>query len=334
MTLFQLGPVTVYRYGLLLALAGAAALLLMARLGKRQGLQQGTVSWFAVLALPCAVLCARVGCCLVSLDWLLDRGISFFWQFDKGGYMFYGALLGGILAGALAGKITRQPMGAILDAAAAPTALLLTVGRMAESLVGLGYGHDIEEWFDPWEEKSMVAWEDPSPLYRFPLGEQNYYGTWCFAIYLPEALTALAILLVLLGMKPRRAGGKALLFVLLYASFQPYWESMRQDAVLTWGFVRVNQLLSAFALLTVIILCFLALPREKRRPGLLWKSVGLLLVGCGVIMAMEFALEQKIAFLTWMRMDVCYGVMALGCLGLLFSALPLWKRAFPRLAEQ
>ena len=329
MEAFHLGPVTFYSYGLVLAASAALAFALTARQGKKQGLKPGTVSWFAVLSIPLALLFARIGYCLVMLDWLLDQGFEFIWQFSRGGYMLYGAMLGGILAGALTAKIMRQPLGGILDAAAAPTALMIAACRMAEPLVNLGYGYDIVEWFDPFEEKSMIAWEDPSVLFRFPLGEQNYYGVWCFAVYLPEAITALVIFFILLGLKKRRPGGKALLMLVLYAGTQAFWESMRQDAVLKWGFVRANQLFGGIALLIVLILCWRLLPASQRRPSLFWKSFSGLLLSAGLVMVMEFALEQKIGFLTWMRMDLCYLVMAFACLGLIFSVLPVWKKAFP-----
>ena len=331
METLQLGPVTLYPYGLVMALSAAAAFALMQGLGKKEGLKQGTVSWFALLAIPLALLISRVGYCLVMLDWLRDRGFDFVWQLNRGGYMLYGAALGGILAGAITAKITKQPLGSILDAAAAPTALMIAACRMAEPLVGLGYGYDIEEWFDPFEEKCLVAWEDPSILFRFPLGEQNYYGVWCFAVYLPEAITALVIFFIILCAKKRRTGGKALLMALLYAATQPFWESLRQDAVLKWGFVRVNQLLCGITVLAVLILCWRLLPDHLRKPAVFWKSFGFILLCSGLVIAMEFALEKKIGFLTWMRMDVCYAVMALACLGFIFSVLPVWKKAFPRL---
>ena len=329
MEAFHLGPVTVYPYGLVMAASAALAFALTAWQGKKQGLKPGTVSWFAVLSIPLALLIARIGYCLVMLDWLLDQGLEFFWQFNRGGYMLYGAMLGGILAGALTAKITHQPISGILDAAAAPTALMISLCRMAEPLVNLGYGYDIEEWFDPFEEKCMVLWEDPSILFRFPLGEQNYYGVWCFAVYLPEAITALVIFLVLLGLKKRRPGGKALLMLLLYASMQPFWESMRQDAVLKWGFVRANQLFSGIAVAIVLLICWYLLPKSQRKPSMLWRSAAFDLLSCGIVLVMEFALEQKISFLTWMRMDVCYAVMSLSCVGFIFSVLPVWKKAFP-----
>ena len=96
MEALHLGPVTLYPYGLVMAASAAAALALMAWQGKKQGLKTGTVSWFAVLCIPLTLLCARIGYCLVMLDWLLDRGLDFLWQFSRGGYMLYGAVLGGI----------------------------------------------------------------------------------------------------------------------------------------------------------------------------------------------------------------------------------------------
>ncbi len=326
MKLMEGAGVSVYAYGLVIACAAAAALLLMLITGKK--LQKGTVSWFALLAVPLAFLGSRIGYCIVNIDWVKEQGFGFVFQLTRGGYMFYGALLGVLAAGLLTGKVTKQKTGEILDAAAAPACLLLAAGRLAEAIVHMGYGHNIEEWFDPWMEKSMIAWEDPSLLYRFPLGAQDYYGDWNFAIFLPETLTALVLLVILLRMKPGKAGGKAVLMMTGYAASQIIWESMRADEVLRWGFVRVNQVLSAVLLLALLILCFRQVPEAERKTSGLTAGLLLLAGGALVVMAMEFALEQKIGFLMWMRMDVCYAVMACACVGLFFSVYPMWKRAY------
>lgn len=333
MIAFQIGTLPVYSFGLILASAALAALILMVFTGKKEGLKSGTVSWFAVWVIPLAVLCARIGYCLTSLDWIMEQGFSFFLAFTRGGYMLYGAVLGGLLAAWIAGRCSHENPVRILDSAAAPASLLIIVGRLAEPLVGLGYGHNIEEWFDPWAEKSMVAWEDPSLLYRYPLGTEDYYGDWNFGIFLPEALTALVLLVVLLCLRPRKSGGKTLLLLTGYASGQIIWESMRQDEVLRWGFVRASQLLSAVTLVIVLIICWKNLSAPHRKiSGLICRLSGMVLL-CGVIIAMEFALEQKISFLTWMRMDLCYIVMALCCAGFLGILLPVWKKAFPPMHE-
>ncbi len=324
----MLGPF--YSYGLIAAAAGLAGLLMMLLTAKRFALNRESVSWFGVLAVPLGLLAARLGYMLVCLNWYREHGMHLFFQFNQGGYILYGAMAGVILAGALTGKITRQPVGRVLDAAAAPAALMICACRMGESLVRLGYGAGIEEWFDPYlMNASSFEWSDPSILYRFPLACQPD-GFWRFSIFFWEALAALVICLILLKIRPRTSGGHGTLMVLLYAACQILLESMREDAVLRWGFVKINQLLSALAIGAVLLICCLRLPREWKKPGWIAAGWALVLVCLGVVIALEFALEQKISFLEWMHMDLCYLVMSLACLGLVLTVLPFWKRAFPR----
>lgn len=320
-------PAPFYPYGLCVAGAALVALLLMQWNGKRFSLKNGTISYLAVLAVPLGVLCARIGYALIRFDWMKSKGFAYFVQFHQGGYVLYGAALGVALAAWIVARLTRQRFSDVLDAAAAPAALMIALCRMAESLVGLGYGKPIADWFDPFSEQSMIEWEDPSFLYRFPFGQRGHYG-WNFAIFFPEALAALVICVILLTRKRRAAGGQAALGALLYAACQVILESMRMD-VLTWGFVKANQLLSAVVIAGIIVICWLRMPRQDRTPLRIGGAWALFLACCGVVMAMEFALEQKIGFLAWMRMDVCYLVMALACLGFIFTVLPLWRRAFP-----
>ena len=327
MNAIRLGPVVLYPYGLCLAAGTAVCLLWMHAREKKGLLPFGTVSRFAVWSIPLAVLFARLGHFLVCLNWYLAKGPAAVLDFTAGGYMLYGAMAGVALAGWIAAKRSGCPAGAVLDAAAVPAGLLVFAGRMAEPLVGLGYGHDIEEWFDPWMEKAFLTWEDPSPLYRFPFGLQNYYQVWCFGVFFLEALAALAIFVILATRKTRRPGTKALFFLVLYAGTQAVLESMRYDAVLRWGFVKVNQLLALPVFLLAVTVALRRIPRENRTAADFVLGYGGTLLGCGIIMAMEFALEQKIGFLSWMRMDLCYLVMALAAVWMILCAVRLIRKS-------
>jgi len=319
-----------YPYGSVVALAAALAFLVMARSRAGRALKPGSLSWFAMLSVPLALLGGRLGWCLCSLGWVLQQGWGFFFQFTRGGFMLYGAMAGVAVSAFLASRGDGQEGKKILDAAAAPAAGVIAAGRLAEALVGQGFGRSILDWFDPWQEMSYVAWENPEILFRFPFAVQDYYGDWNFAVFLPEALTALAIAVILFRAKDRRPGGITSLFLLLYAAGQILWESMRQDAVLRWGFVRVSQLLSALLILALLWVCYF--PRrgsgnEQKAPSFIYRTIALLLCA-GVITTMEFALEQKIGFLLWMRMDVCYVVMALACAMMVAIVLPCWRRKY------
>ena len=317
-------------FGLVMAAAAAAAVLLMLLLRKKYGVSTKSVLIFGVLAVPLCVLLGRGAFWLCSLDWIRYSDLSF-WDFTGTGYtyMLYGAVIGGFAAAFLAAKISGVPFGRLADAAAAPAALTIAAGRFAEYLIDAGFGSGVAEWFDPYEGWSMIAWEDPEPICRFPFAVQNYYGTWRFSINLWEGLAAVVFLIVLLRMKKRRSGGAVVLLLLLYAVCQTIFESMRKDDVIIWHFVKANQLISALLVLGILIFCWLKLPEAKRSIPKLCIRIGLLLLCAGIIMLMEFALDQKIVFLMWMRADLSYMVIAAGCIGMLLTVLPVWRCAWP-----
>lgn len=331
----MIGPF--HLYGLCTAGAALLALILMQLTRKKHDLSSETVSWFAVLSVPFAVFFARVGYFLVRLNYFREKGFLSFFRFDQGGYILYGALLGVLIAAAVAAKITRTPISSVLDAAAGPGMIAVCCCRMSEKLVFQGYGMAIVEWFgDPFllefdpsaRIPSSFLWEDPSPLFHFPLAVQMD-GIWYFSIFFWEALAAAAIGLFILLMKRRAPGGHVTLALLLYAACQILLESLRKDAVLTWGFVKVSQLLSAITIGVIALICCIRLrgqPRQRGRMITAWISIFALL---GIVIAMEFALDEKISFLSWMHMDLCYLVIGLVSAGIVFAVYPLWKRAFP-----
>ena len=328
MTTIHLGSLTLYPYGLALCAATALALTFSALSFRRGGLKAGALSWFALLGIPLGVLGARLAYCLAALDWVLQEGFGFFFQLNRGGYMLYGALAGCALALWLTSRITGEGFARMADRLAAPAMVLILLGRLAEGLVGQGYGWCVEDWFMEDSGMSLFVLEDPSFFYRLPFAVPDMYDNYNWAVFIFEALAAGVIALILLRMKPRRTGARAMLALLLYAATQILCESLRQDAVLRWGFVRINQVIGAVLIAGMLALCVLRAPqRSPRQIGGLFAGM---LACMGVVIAMEFALEKKISAIEFVPMDVCYVLMALACLGLILCVLPLWRKAFPR----
>ena len=328
METIRLGSLTVYPYGLYVAGGALLGLVYMLVRELRGHINKGTASWFAVLGIPLAFIFSRLGYVLVSLDWFQSEGLDKALRVTDGGLLFYGALAGIFLAGWITALVTKQKTGRVLDSTAVPCALLIAAARMGEPLVNIGIGRSIEEWFDPWNEMVFLIWKDPSPLYKYPFAVQNYYQEWCFGIFFIEAAVAVLIALVLLLWRNRRPGTKALVFTTLYASFQAVLESMRFDAVprlgfvkfgdidfgfssvKDLGFVKVNQALALPILLAVVTIAIVRTPRGKRRWWMPVYGYGTVLLQCGVIAAMEFAMDEKIELLQWMRIDLIFIVMA------------------------
>ena len=321
-------------YALLLACGFLASLGLMLIREKRTGVSRKTALIFGVLALPLCVLLARGLFWLCSLDALKQSADRGFLDFADGGYMLYGAVLGGVAAGLLTRRITGVSFARLADAAAPAALLMIAVCRFAEYRIGMGFGTGVYEWFDPEAEWSMIPGEDPEILCRFPFAVQNFYGSWRFAINLWEGLAALAILAALLRAKRRAAGGAATLGLFLYAVCQIVFESMRRDEVVRWSFVRVSQLFSALIVLGVLVFCWTRLPAAERTGKALAVRTGTLFLLAGIMMLMEFVLDQKIGFLLWIRADLSYLIDALCCAGMICLVTPLWRKAFPEIAGE
>lgn len=327
MTTFSLGGVTIYGYGAAVALAAVLALVLAHFQVRRAGLKSATLSTFALLALPLCLLLSRLAYCLIRLGWFTQKGAGWFFNFTSGGYVLYGALAGGLIAAYLASRLTRQSFGRVCDALAAPTALLIGLSRLAEGLADEGFGWDMETWFSADSGMSLFHPEDPASLFFFPLGYyREAWDTWYFATFVFAALIALVICVILLRVRPRFDGDRTLLLLLLYGAMQALCESMRQDSVLRWGFVRSSQVISAVVVAAVLLIyCrrMTAGPGRKARIARSWIE---LLCGMLVIIAMEFCVEKKIVFLEWVPTDVCYLIMSLACVGLILCVLPIRRR--------
>lgn len=313
--MMHLPAIHIYPYGLAVATAAALCLALTGRAMAHRSLMRDTLTTFALWGIPLCFLCARLLYCLICLDGFSRDGIAYFFSFTQGGYTLWGAVFGGALAIGIAARKTGQDARAIADALAAPAALMVALCRLAEGLVGQGYGWYVEDWFDPSSGMSLFHPQELDAFLRFPFAVQDMYGEWCFAIFMLEALFALMIFFLLRRAASHAPGETAQTFLLLLASSQILFESLRQDAVLRFGFVRINQVLSAVVVVSLLACGCLRLAANGRKAPILPAVLGTALC-IGVAIAMEFALEKKIVLLEWMPMDVCYAMTALACIGL------------------
>lgn len=324
--MIDLFGLTLYPYGLAVAGAAVVVLLLAVWNFRKAKLDVNILSWFAPLAIVLGLLGARGGFCLASFDYVAQDGLGFVLEFTRGGFMLYGALAGCVVALVIACRICKACPACAADALAAPGMVMIALCRMAEGLVEQGYGWVIADWFAEDTSMSIFTWADPSVLYRFPFGVADYYGGYKWAVFVFEALVALGIAIALTRLTVKRSGGRAVMMVLLYAATQILCESLRQDSVLRWGFVRVNQVVGAVLIAGVLVLCFCLTKNRDWR-----KFVGsflLMLLGMGLVMAMEFALEKKISAIEFLPMDMCYLIMGGACALMIGCIAPHWNRAF------
>lgn len=320
---FSLGSLNIYHYGLAVMCAAVLAVLLAAYTFRKHQIPAGTLSWFVLLCVPLSVLCARLGYCLIRFGWLTQKGIGWFFQFDQGGYVLYGALAGGALAALLTAAVTKSSFAGLADALAAPAALMIGLSRLAEGLADEGWGWDLDTWFS---EEGGMSWlflgHDPMDWSFFPLAHyREMWDTWYWAVYVLEGLFALGLCLWLLRGKKFLPGDRAASLLAVYAVAQLLFESMRQDSVLRWGFVRAMQVLSAASIAGVMLYWSLRAGRAATRSILLrWAGILLCVM---LVIAMEFGVEKKIVQIEWFPVVGCHAVTLLACIGLVLCILPM-----------
>jgi phosphatidylglycerol:prolipoprotein diacylglycerol transferase len=171
--ILQLGPLTIYSFGLMMALAFLAAAYLLGKELERKGydseIASSLVLWAAVGGLGGARLW------LVLADW--QRFLADPWGtlFSGAGFVWYGGLLGGALAVGWAAKhYYNLDFLRVADCVAPGLALAHGIGRIGCQLAGDGDWGSVTTL--PWGmayENAIIGWDyppgvvvHPTPIYE------------------------------------------------------------------------------------------------------------------------------------------------------------------------
>ena len=301
-------------YAVCVAAALALGLALLWHRCRRQRLREDTAGLIGLLGIPLGLILARLFYVACEFYTFRDKfegegGLLLALHLWQGGYALWGAVIGAALATLLAARITRQPAAKLLDALAAPAALMIAGWRFAEyfgfsSYVQEGLGQQV---FIPFFQ-------------RFPFAVFSKYG-WYWAVFMLEGLAAAAICAVLLARR-RPVGRSARLFLLLYSACQIVLESLKKQP-LTWpknNFVYVSQvaaLLALIGLMTAGTVRWARNPgsRKRSRRGLIlcWAALAAL---TGAVVILEFSRDNKISWLRSLSREGAHLIMAFCAVGM------------------
>ena len=259
----------IYGYGMITAASVLCGCLLCVWLAHAR-LKNAMVGLrLALYAVPLCLLFARLGYCLVRAPFIaVDYVPDFCLQLRLGGYSLAGGSLGLILAAWVAASLTKRPFAALMDLAL-PCAMVALAGlRWAEAFTLNGVG----------------AYMDNEAFWWFPMAVQNTYGEFVLPVFFWEGLTALVIAVVVLARRFPRPGDRALTGALLLGLTQVFWESLRADDYLRFGFVRMNQLWGVAIAVFVIALWLSRRAKPRRHAVATVAAVALCVVGMVGIM--------------------------------------------------
>lgn len=257
-TLFELGPLSVHTYGVMLAIAFWLGIELSARAARKHGIDETRIIDLGIVILISSVIGSRLLYVLTHLgEYETDRlGVFRVWE---GGLVFYGGLIAGIVLGILYLMRKKMPVLKVTDLVAPQIALGIALARVGCFLNGCCFG-----------EASHLPW-----ACKFPPDSQAGWVMGDVAIHPTQIYSAIANLVIFAVLKRMlgrsfRPGTVFGSFLVLYGGWRfaidnlrHYEEHMRIGAI--WGGLTYNQIASI--IMIAIGLLLLLRVRQKDAPG-------------------------------------------------------------------
>ena len=260
----------VYWYGIILALAFLAGLLLCMKQAKRYGLTEDHVLDFVLWAVPCCILGSRIYYVIFYLDLYRDASGALDWSriiaIWDGGIAIYGTVIAGALVAFLFTRLKKIPFGAMADLAVMGLLLGQIIGRWANFINREAFGGPTDL---PWRMRIYVPTVVSSGLNGGSCGPIDVHPT-----FLYESLWNLAglLLILLVVSKGRRFDGENTWFYFLWYGLGRTWiEGLRTDSLYLFDWtlfgqpIRVSQALSAVMVVVSALALFYEL--KIRRPS-------------------------------------------------------------------
>lgn len=219
--LFDLGPLTVYSYGVLLALSYFVGLYTAMIRARRRGLDSNRIMDLGVWIILSALVGAKLLLVLVDFSHFRENPRDLF-SIARSGGVFYGGLILAVTVGIWYVRRHRMPVWATGDLAAPGIALGQFVGRIGCFLAGCCYGdHCVRPWAVTFTNP-LAAELSGTPL-NVPLHPVQLY----------ESLAVLGVFFAVLRIERRPGnftGRTFWTYVLLYGLVRFVTEHFRGDA--------------------------------------------------------------------------------------------------------
>ena len=256
---FSLGPLVVRWYGLayVLGFVCAAAIIYFVAKRWKLGMSEDNLLTLMVCAIVGVVLGARIGYVLFYGDgYYLSHPLEIL-AFNQGGMSFHGGLVGLLIGGAVAARMTRIPFLTLADLGSIAAPIGLFFGRCANFVNG-------ELWGAPTDGPLGVVFggaagmmpRHPSQLYEAVL----------------DGIVIFCVLFALSRKRPPRPQGTFLgAFLVLYGIFRFLIEFVREPDVqlgyLWGGWLTMGQVLSAPLIVAGIALLIYAARTRHPQAG-------------------------------------------------------------------
>lgn len=241
----QLGPISIYWYGVIIAAGVILALILANREGKRLDLPKDTFTDLLMWAVPFALIGARAYYVIFEWDAYKHNPVKVFaiWE---GGIAIHGALIGAVATAVVFARLKGLSFWKLADIAAPSVLLGQAIGRWGNFMNQEAHGGPVTREF---LEGLMLP--------DFIINQMYIDGTYYHPTFLYESLWSFAgvIVLLLLRRVNLRRGEMFLTYVIWYSFGRFFVEGLRTDSLMLGDTsIRMAQVVSIAAIAVAVLL--------------------------------------------------------------------------------
>lgn len=232
---FELGPLTVNWYGLIIVVGMMLAIHLSIREGEKRGVSEDFIVDTAFWTLPIGILGARLYYVIFELGYYLNDPIRIFYIWE-GGLAIYGGIIAGLLTIYYRCKKENIPLSLVVDILAPHVLLAQAIGRWGNFVNQEAHGGEVSRQF---LENLMLP--------EFIIEGMHINGAYYHPTFLYESVWSILGVILLLILRNREQfllrGETTAGYMIWYGVGRFFIEGLRTDS-LYMGPFRVSQLVS------------------------------------------------------------------------------------------
>ncbi|MED3122529.1 prolipoprotein diacylglyceryl transferase [Bacillus wiedmannii] len=245
----QLGPFPVYWYGIIIGTGVLLGLWLATREGERLGIQKDTFVDLVLIAVPIAILFARMYYVIFEWEYYAQNPSQII-NIRQGGLAIHGGLIGAVITGILFAKRRGVSFWKLADIAAPSILLGQAIGRWGNFMNQEAHGDEVTRQF-----------LEGLHLPDFIINQMYIEGVYYHPTFLYESLWNFAGVILLLSLRKvnLRRGELFFTYLIWYSIGRFFVEGLRTDSLML-GPLRIAQVMSIG--LVVISIIFIIVRRK------------------------------------------------------------------------
>lgn len=254
---FNIGPIMVHWYGIIIACGVLLAVILSIREGKRRGLDEDYIYDFLLWALPISIICARIY--YVIFQWpYYSANPEMIYRIWDGGIAIYGGLIGAAIVLVVFCKSKKISAWEFLDIVSPTVIMAQGIGRWGNFINQEAHG----------VATSLNFLQNTLHLPHFIVQQMCINGVYYQPTFLYESVWDILGFILLICLRHRKElfkrGEVFLSYVMWYSFGRFFIEGMRTDSLML-GPLRVSQWLS-FIFFFAALIVWIVRRKKQNQP--------------------------------------------------------------------